>query len=179
MYVSSEGNWCVSVCHDYVTSRSSKTQLRNCNPRKNALKKSGLWTNYRISYLACSSYWCIFSWCHHICFSVENSLLLEKNIQICRLHICFFDGNSQNLHNISSEVCELDCKKTPTQPAHKSVNIPRAWTHSAWTLSTATECFLLRHLAVESVHAEWVRARGIFALLWAGCDVIFFTVFKT
>jgi len=34
-------------------------------------------------------------------------------------------------------------------------------------------CGKIHSVAVESVHAEWVRVQGIFALLWAGCDLVF------
>jgi len=33
--------------------------------------------------------------------------------------------------------------------------------------------FCLPHEAVESVHAEWVQARALFAQLWSGCDDVF------
>jgi len=48
----------------------------------------------------------------------------------------------------------IHCKKTTSHPAHKSGNIPRALTHSAWTVSTATERFLPQNVAAESFHAE-------------------------
>jgi len=33
--------------------------------------------------------------------------------------------------------------------------------------------YCLPHVAVESVHADWVRAHATFTLLWAGCDSVF------
>jgi len=33
--------------------------------------------------------------------------------------------------------------------------------------------FYLPHVTVENVHADWVRAHATFALLWAGCDLVF------
>jgi len=49
---------------------------------------------------------------------------------------------------------EFTLKKTTLHSVHKSGNIPWAQTHSAWTLSTATECFLPQNIAVENVYAE-------------------------
>jgi len=53
----------------------------------------------------------------------------------------------------------IHSKKTSSHPAHKSANIPRARTHSALTLSTATCC-----------------GKNILWLFSAGFDVVFYSV---
>ena len=51
----------------------------------------------------------------------------------------------------------------------------RSESHEAYSrgIHNKLSGFCLIHVAVESVHAEWVRARAIFSLFWAGCDVVF------
>jgi len=59
-----------------------------------------------------------------------------------------------NMERILQVYIQMHCKKTTSHLAHKNLNMPRARTHSAWTLSTATCCSKKHSVAVESVHAE-------------------------